>query len=65
MLTLKYSKYNDPSNVVELPADAKDATPLILPTSGPGPAGPSGAPPAPGESPAVQPLPAPAASPRP
>ncbi|MBD5654740.1 MAG: hypothetical protein IAI50_06115 [Candidatus Eremiobacteraeota bacterium] len=35
MLTLTYTNYNDPANVVDLPADAKDATTLELPASTP------------------------------
>jgi hypothetical protein len=65
MMTLKYSKYNDPGNVVDLPPEAKNATPLILPASGPGAPDSTGAPPASAASPALPPSPAPAASPRP
>jgi hypothetical protein len=32
-MTMTYSNYNDPANVVELPAAAKDAIPLVLPST--------------------------------
>ena len=55
LVTMTYSNFNDPANVVELPPEAKNAVPLVISTPAMTPAN---APPATGEP---TPLPSPAA----
>jgi len=59
MMTMTYSNYNDPANVVELPAEAKNAVPLVIST----PATTQQAAPSPPASPSELSSPSPAPSP--
>jgi hypothetical protein len=62
LMTMTYSNFNDPANVVELPADAKDAEPLVMPTPETMQSPPSALPSTPSPSPSALAIPSPSAT---